>query len=161
MSGFGFLPGIWVENHGQRARFDTLESTRKRVMKDFDDEFKEIQKRMERVIRDLFPNRFFHMPGEAWNPPVDVYETEKDLVIIADLAGVVPESLRISFEIGVLKISGRRESFANASHTKCHQIEIDFGSFQKEIHIPFALEANSATSQYKAGLLKIRLPKEG
>ena len=91
--------------------------------------------------------------------PMDVYETETDLVIIVELAGAVPENLSLSFERGILKISGRRELSADFSHTKCHQIEIDSGSFQKQIHIPFAVDKNRATSQYKDGFLKISLPK--
>jgi len=125
----------------------------------FDEEFKEVQKRMEKIIQDLFPNRFFHMPGETWNPATDVYETETDLVIIVELAGAVPADLSISFERGVLKIHGRRKLLTDSSHTKCHQIEIDSGPFQKQIHIPFAVDKDRATSQYRDGLLKISLPK--
>lgn len=125
----------------------------------FDDEFKEVQRQMERIIQDFFPSRFLHVPGETWGPPMDVYETEKDLVIIVELADTAPENLKISYEGSVLKISGRRESLANFSHIKCHQMEIDFGSFQKRIHIPFAVDKDRATSEYKDGLLKINLPK--
>lgn len=126
---------------------------------DFDEEFKDVQKRMDRIIRDLFSNRFLHMPGEPWSPPMDVYETETDLVIILELAGAVPEDLTLSFERGVLIIRGKRELSADLSHTKCHQMEIDSGSFQKQIYIPFAVDKDRATSQYKGGLLKITLPK--
>jgi len=125
----------------------------------FDEEFREIRKQMERIIRDFFPNRILQIPGGAWTPPMDIYETEKDLTIIVELAGAVPENLRISFEREVLKISGTRESLANLSHTKCHQMEIDFGPFHKEIRIPFEVDKDSASSHYEDGLLKIRLPK--
>lgn len=125
----------------------------------FDEEFREIRKQMERIFRDFFPNRILQIPGEAWRPAMDIYETEKDLTIIVELAGAVPENLRIFFEREVLKISGTRESLANLSCTKCHQMEIDFGSFQKEIHIPFEVDKDNASSHHEDGLLKIRLPK--
>ncbi len=38
-------------------------------------------------------------------------------------------------------------------------MEIEFGSFQKEIHIPFEINEDQASSHYKDGLLKICLPK--
>ncbi len=125
----------------------------------FEEDFDEIHQRMEKIIRGFFPERCFQIPGESWSPPMDIYETETDLVIVVELAGAVPESLTIAFDGGSLKISGRRESLASCSHTKCHQIEIDSGPFRKQIYIPFSVDQNKATSQYKDGLLKITFPK--
>lgn len=125
----------------------------------FDEEFEQIHKRMEKILRDFFPDRFMQMPGETWRPPMDIYETEEDLLIVIELAGVIPESLKISFEMGRLKINGRREFLADFYHIKCHQIEIDSGSFQKQIHIPFEVDKDHTTSHYRNGLLRITLPK--
>ncbi len=52
---------------------------------------------------------------------MDIYETEKDLVIIVELPGATPEDLEISFGKGVLKIGGRREGPLGFSCTKCHR----------------------------------------
>jgi HSP20 family protein len=136
-----------------------FESSVRTVMVDFDEEFKDFQRRVERIFGDLFPQRILQMPGEAWTPSMDIYETEKDLVIIVEIAGAVPENLRLFYEGGILKIRGSRETLASCSHTKCHQMEIDFGSFQRQIHIPFEVDTERATSSYKHGLLRISLPK--
>lgn len=90
---------------------------------------------------------------------MDIYETEEHLVIVVELPGAASENLRISVEGGRLRINGKRDSLADSSHTKCHQIEIDSGFFQKQIYIPFEVDKDSATSHYKDGLLKIVLPK--
>ncbi len=128
-------------------------------MVDFDEEFKDFQRRVERIIGDLFPQRVLQMPGQVWSPPMDIYETEKDLVIIVEIAGALPENLRVFTEGGSLKIRGSRDRLARTSHTRCHQMEIDFGSFQRQIHIPFKVDTERATSSYKDGLLRISLPK--
>ncbi|MBW2059174.1 MAG: Hsp20/alpha crystallin family protein [Deltaproteobacteria bacterium] len=128
-------------------------------MEGFDDELKEVQRHLGRIIRNLFPYRSLHMPEEAWNPPMDVYETEEGLAIVVEVAGAAPRSLKISIEGGLLAISGRREPFVDPSHRKCHQMEIDFGSFKKQIRIPFAVDREKVTSQYRNGLLRIILPR--
>jgi HSP20 family protein len=125
----------------------------------FDEDLKDIQKQMERIIGGFFPNRRVQMPGETWSPPMDVYETDRDLVVIIEVAGAIPEDLNISFEGRVLTIRGRRESLADSCHTKCYQMEIDSGIFQKQIYIPFTVDEGKATSRYKDGLLRISLPK--
>jgi HSP20 family protein len=126
---------------------------------DFDDELKEIHKEMEGSVRGFFPQRTFQIPGEAWSPPMDVYETDTELVIILEVAGAGVGDLRILFDRRWLRISGIRESTATSSHTKCHQMEIGFGSFHKEILVPFEIDRERAISHYKDGLLKITLPK--
>jgi len=128
-------------------------------MAEFDEEFRDIRKRMDKMVRDFFCQRHLQVPGEGWSPATDIYETEQHLVIIIELAGANPDSLKIVFEGGDLKIAGTRESVANFAYTKCHQMEIDFGCFQKNIRVPFDIDRENATSKYKDGLLEITLPK--
>jgi len=136
-----------------------VNSFRGKVMAEFDEEFRDIRKRMDKMVRDFFCQRHLQVPGEGWSPATDIYETEQHLVIIIELAGANPDSLKIVFDGGDLKITGIRESVASFAYTKCHQMEIDFGCFQKNIRVPFDIDRENATSKYKDGLLEITLPK--
>jgi HSP20 family protein len=134
-------------------------SVKRKERMNSDDDFKDIQESVDRVFRGLFPNRFLHLPGETWTPPMDVYETEDEIVIVVELAGAAAEDIEIAFERRVLTISGQRLSLSDPSHSKCHQMEIDSGAFVRKLYIPSAIDADHTTSHYKDGLLRISLPK--
>ncbi len=77
--------------------------------------------------------QFFEPSARAarWEPPVDVFETEAEIVIIAALPGVAPEAVRAEMEDATLIISGTRPLPAAGRHIV--RLEIPYGRFERRI----------------------------
>jgi HSP20 family protein len=99
-----------------------------------------------------------HRRGTVWVPPIDVYETEDNLVIQVEIAGVQPADFAVSLHERRLIISGTRVDGGPAARAY-HQLEVHFGEFRAEIDLPVAVEAARADAQYTDGFLRVVLPK--
>jgi HSP20 family protein len=141
------------------ATVSLLRPTRGERRVGFEEEFEEIHRRVDRLIRDLSPYRVLLAPARAWSPPMDIYETAQEFVVVIEIAGAEPENLELTFEGSILVIRGTREPLAAPGCGKCHQMEVDTGSFEKRIRVPFEVEKERAASHYKDGLLTVVLPK--
>ena len=81
--------------------------------------------------------RQFYQPSRvaSWEPPVDVFETERDLWIMVALPGVGADQLRIVVDEGVVIVAGERRLPIQA-RAAIHRLEIPHGSFERQIRLP-------------------------
>ncbi len=77
-----------------------------------------------------------HMGGPAWEPPVDVLETETEVLIFFALPGVDPESVDAVIEGGTLSVSGRRVLPEELRTALIHQLELPQGRFARRVPLP-------------------------
>lgn len=89
---------------------------------------------------------------------VDVYQTDKDLVIQSAIAGVEIENLNISIEKDIVTIKGWRskplEEAGDYFTQECH-----WGSFSREVILPVEVDPGRIEATMKQGILTIRIPK--
>mmetsp|Transcript_48324 Transcript_48324/g.121665 ORF Transcript_48324/g.121665 Transcript_48324/m.121665 type:complete len:173 (-) Transcript_48324:126-644(-) len=124
-------------------------------------------------FEDFFPSRFIsHQPvlrvsqaqrqreerEHVWAPLVDVKETEKNLVIQAELPGVKKEDLKVEVENGRLTISGQRHRQTEEKGENYHRMECSYGSFSRSFSIP-DISGESVAAKYTDGVLTLTLPK--
>jgi len=95
----------------------------------------------------------------AWEPPIDMYETADNIVVVAELAGVKQEEVRISVHAKTLIIRGVRRERQAGSQRTYYQMEISTGPFERGVLLPVAVDAEKATASYNDGILEIVLPK--
>lgn len=128
-----------------------------------------------RIFRDLSdvgsrqesaPNSFFYkdvgrLCTGTWEPNTDIYETDDDVVIRLELAGVSKEDVSVRVKDGKLVISGVRHAVESGDQKYFHQMEIHCGEFNKIIALPQMLEHNDMSAQLQEGLLEIRISKKG
>lgn len=107
--------------------------------------------------RDVPQTVSWHIRSSMWNPPTDVYETEKNYVVKVEIAGMRDEDFDVAFENNTLWISGYRPDVNE--RRAYHQMEIRFGRFELAVEIPEPVEIEKATAEYKDGFLMIVLPK--
>jgi len=100
------------------------------------------------------------MPSDrGWRPLTDVYETEEEVVIIVDIAGITVNDVKLTLQGRTLIIRGiRRERFSD-ERRHYHKMEIDFGPFQVKLDLPARIDPERATNRYAQGFLEIRFPK--
>ena len=93
----------------------------------------------------------------VWSPPTDVYETETDYVVRVEIAGIQETDLEVSFEHGILIISGVRPDIPG--RRAYHQMEIHFGKFSTSVGVPGPIDLDKSVAEYKDGFLNVRMPK--
>jgi HSP20 family protein len=114
-------------------------------------------------------------PSETWTPNVNLYETAIGYLVCVDLAGVDKEKIDVEVADGRLRLRGRREVPACADATeggsepgrdgeqparvRVHLMEIDHGSFAREVELPQGVDRNRISAQYRNGMLWVEIPK--
>jgi len=89
----------------------------------------ELIEQAERMHRQFFRLLPSERAQAVWEPPVDVFETEQELTIVAALPGVDPGDIEIAIERGVLLVGGLRRMLACAHGAAIHRMEIPHGRF--------------------------------
>jgi HSP20 family protein len=99
-------------------------------------------------------------PSFGWEPPMDVFDTETEFVVIMDIAGMIRKDISVFTDGDVLRISGVRKDIIPAGKKQFHSLEIQVGPFQRLIGIPVPVLGDSMSTHYSNGLLEIRLKKD-
>jgi HSP20 family protein len=116
-------------------------------------------------IEKLFEEFFFMAKSHdfasstPWQPPTDVYETEKNIIIKMAVSGLRPEDISVTFSDHILTVSGKRGD--DSAHQKVcfYQVEIRYGYFERKIKIPKQVDANNIHATYEKGFIVITIPK--
>jgi HSP20 family protein len=95
----------------------------------------------------------------VWQPPTDVYEDDEGVVVRVEAAGMRSEDFSISLAGHRLIIAGARAD--GVLKRAYHQMEIHFGEFRAEVHLPWQVEPESVEATYEDGFLMVRLPCPG
>jgi HSP20 family protein len=90
---------------------------------------------------------------------VDVYETPKEIIIEAMIAGVKPEDLHIATTHNSITISGKREANTHVKPDDYIVQELYWGQFSRTVELPNDIAVDDAEAVEKHGLLIVRLPK--
>jgi HSP20 family protein len=108
-----------------------------------------------------------YFSNENWTPNVNLYETEGAYLVCVDLAGVEKEKIEIEVVDGRLRLSGNRvvpmwtEGKENTNvRVRMHLMEIDHGSFAREVELPQDVYHEQINARYRDGMLWIELPKK-
>jgi HSP20 family protein len=96
---------------------------------------------------------------KSWQPPTDIYETDKEIVIRCEIAGMKPEEILISCDDNRLLITGCRDERDARIKRNFRQMEINYGKFEKVIDVYCGIESEHAAASYKDGFLEIVIPK--
>ncbi|HEX8618672.1 MAG TPA: Hsp20/alpha crystallin family protein [Thermoanaerobaculia bacterium] len=119
-------------------------------------------RRMEaRLFEPFFRYPFFQeeMQTSAWNPAVDVLEENEKIIVKVEAPGVDEKDLRVTFEDGVLTVTGERQ-FERKEDRNYHRIERAYGSFTRSFSLPRSVDASQIVASYRNGVLEIEVPKK-
>lgn len=133
------------------------EEARQRLLKDFQN----LSDEMENLMQGFFGEklRAVSSAGRGFSPPMDVFETEDEIVCLLDLVGVGPQDLDVQLEAGTLRLSGIRREFPGFERRHYHKMELDFGAFERTLTIPEPVEAKSLRLETSGGFYLVRLRK--
>jgi len=108
--------------------------------------------------REIYNSVTWHVRSNVWRPPTDVYETEENVVVKMEIAGMRDEDLEVVVQGNLLLISGSRSD--STERKAYHQMEIPFGKFSVGVDLPVRVNTDNATAEYKDGFLIIQFSKE-
>lgn len=97
--------------------------------------------------------------GGCWRPAVDVYEVDGVLNIVAELAGVHEDQIRVALDEDILRIRGERAPVSDDPKRLVHEIGIQYGPFAADIYLPYSVDHESVEALYENGMLQVRLRK--
>ncbi|HSN22448.1 MAG TPA: Hsp20/alpha crystallin family protein [Usitatibacter sp.] len=108
--------------------------------------------------------RFFRLAASeraqaaVWEPPADVFEDDREVVIVVALPGVLADNVELAIEPGVLVVRAQRPlPLAHGSRHAVRQLEIPYGSFERRIRLPHPrLEAVSRELSHGCLILRLR-----
>jgi HSP20 family protein len=113
-----------------------------------------------RVFQDSLSRLLSEPTSRPWSPPVDIYETENELVLKADVPEVDPKNVAIQMENGTLTLKGERRFDEQRNGRGFHRIERGYGSFVRAFSLPDTVEPDKVKADYKNGVLTVVLPKK-
>ena len=98
--------------------------------------------------------------SRPWAPPVDIYETENELVLKADLPDVKLEDIDIRVENGTLTMKGKRDFEKKEEGKGYHRIERSYGSFVRAFTLPDTSDPEKIGADFKNGVLTVMVGKK-
>ena len=131
------------------------------IRRDPFDELVGIRDAMNRVFDETFAKRGMGRfdSGRGWHPSVDMYETEDDLVVRADLPGVDQKDVEVTLTDNALTIKGESKYEKEIEDKNVYRRERSFGRFARTLPITTKITPDQARAEFKNGVLEVIIPK--
>ena len=118
-----------------------------------------LQEQVNRLFEGSFPAQGDKSALTTWAPAVDIYETENELVLKADLPDINEKDLDVRVENNMLTIHGERKFEQKVKEENYLRVERSYGSFSRSFSLPSTINTESIKAEYKNGTLTVELPK--
>ena len=133
-----------------------MDSMSKKLMK----ELEEMQQQTGRMLRNMSISRMMTLDSGSWQPAADIYESEDELYVYFDLAGVDSDSFQVIAAENQLRVHGQRRLPGRKAIACVHQLEIELGPFDRTVTLPAQIDIDRVTSTYSNGILTVVLPRK-
>lgn len=116
------------------------------------------------LSKGVTPEIVFRAQGDArWQPMTDVFETETELVIKMELAGMRKEDIAIGVDGNRLFVRGHRKdecnTFESPRKRNYIQMEINYGEFERVFILPEGLDTQTIRAEFQTGFLQVSIGK--
>jgi HSP20 family protein len=122
-----------------------------------------IQREMGRLMDEVVSRKppTVRFAPKTWQPAIDVYDTDGEVVVLVELAGVKEAEIEVIVNNGVLTIKGERKDIKQGIKRTYSQMEILWGPFERDITLSANVNVDQIKAFYEAGILEVILPKLG
>jgi HSP20 family protein len=118
-----------------------------------------LQEQVNRLFSDVLERSGEESSLTTWAPAVDIYETEHELVVKADLPDVDPKDLDIRVENNILTIRGDRKFEKKVNEEHYLRVERAYGSFSRSFSLANTVNSEAIKADYQNGVLELTVPK--
>jgi HSP20 family protein len=112
---------------------------------------------MSRMMNGLFEGNGRNT--QTWVPPVDVWETEDELVYSFELPGIPESAIDVELHDDTLTVSAQREQTAERNENGFARFERRYGTFSRTLGVPQGVAADAVKADLRDGVLEVRVPK--
>jgi HSP20 family protein len=119
----------------------------------------QFEKTIENIFRPRPVNPMFACKDCSWYPQMDMYETEKSVIIMAELAGVEKDDLEVEINSKAVRIHGVRKELPKDPAGAYRLAEIRYGRFERILYLPTPVDTEVISSTFSNGLLSIQMAK--
>lgn len=113
-----------------------------------------------RLFQDTVNRMLNQNATRPWVPAVDIFETENEWVLKADLPEVNMSDIDIQIENGTLTLKGERKFQKEENRKGYTQVERNYGNFARYFSLPETVDAEKVRADYAQGVLTVTLPKK-
>ena len=150
----------------QTSQATTKQPIATRQPADFTDQLIEPFTQLRSEVDRLFESFPFRLPSMklgrfASMPALEMSETEKSYKITAELPGIDPEEVEVTFDDGILRIAGEKKEEREENERGYRLSERSYGAFERAISLPPAADPATIDAKFKNGVLKITIAKDG
>jgi HSP20 family protein len=119
-----------------------------------------LQDQVNRLFEDNFArDRSGHADLATWAPPVDIYETESELVVKADLPDLQEKDIDVRVENNTLTIRGERKFEKEVNEDNYLRVERTYGPFTRSFSLPNTVKTEGIRAEYRNGVLTLHMTK--
>jgi HSP20 family molecular chaperone IbpA len=97
-------------------------------------------------------------PGPVFTPDVDIFETDREITILADMPGVAADSVTIDLRDGVLTLSGDVKPWEGPDESDV-LVELEIGKYYRQFTLSEVVDQNRIEAKVDDGVLRLHLPK--
>ena len=121
-----------------------------------------LREKMNRLFEEAYSSRGEerNLVSSSWTPSVDIYETEQQLVLTAEVPGIEDKDIEIKIEDNTLTIKGERKFEKETKEENYHRVERAYGSFYRSFSLPPYIDQDKIEAEHENGVLKITMPKK-
>jgi HSP20 family protein len=115
-----------------------------------------LRREMNRLFDDMLTRT---TPSNAWAPPVDVREDDREIALSVELPGVKPEDVEVTCDNGLLSIHGQKNAERKEDEGEYHLVERSYGTFTRSFRLPKGVDDSKITADFEHGVLHVHVPK--
>jgi HSP20 family protein len=125
-------------------------------------ELVDLQSRMSKLFENTISRqtREENIAHTTWTPAVDVYETNKEIVLKAELPDMNQKDINLSVESNMLILEGERKLEEETKKENYYLLERSYGKFKRSFSLPISIDTDRIIAEYNRGVLKVILPKK-
>jgi len=123
-------------------------------------ELSTLHDRINRLFEEAWGPISRRVMPESFTPALEVHETEKELVVKAEIPDMNEKDLEVNIENNMLTIRGERKEEFEEKKGTYHMSELSYGSFVRSLTLPPYVETEKSTAKYDRGVLRISFPKK-
>ncbi len=131
---------------------------------EWDSPFQRLQREMNQLFDDFFRGSSLSRVSErceGFSPCLDIKESDKELVLEAELPGMEEKDIDVQLAQDRLIISGEKKQEKEDKKDNYHRVERHYGRFHREIPLTEEIDTDKVTAEFKKGVLTIKMPKTG
>ena len=131
-----------------------MSDSKKKPFRELQDVAHEMDEMFDRFVKQEPTNW-----GRVWRPNTDVFESQNEMIVLVELAGVKKEEVQLTLEGNILRLVGERTLYREKADMTYRNMEVSFGAFERNIHLNASVEPGSIQAFYRDGFLEIKIQK--